>query len=253
MNPLAVVARRAPVASYVALAFLFTWALLPLASRSIAVSLVALCGPAFAALAVVAAGGREDRGDFFARLTAWRVSPAWYVVALLLPLLISALRSGAELAWGARGDIRAQPISVLSLVIFILVAGEEVGWRGFALPRLLARFGPWGASTLLGLVWALWHLPLFYIPGMPQFGTPFLPFIGYTIALSVILTFLAQRTRGSVVIATLFHGAVNTFGVVNAAASPAERGWSNALSYGVAAVLLGAVAWGRGTTGTRAR
>jgi len=102
-------------------------------------------------------------------------------------------------------------------------------------------------------VWALWLLPLFYLPGMPHVGTPLLAFIGYTIALSVIPTFLARRTRGSVVVATLYHGAVNTFGVVNTAAAPTTRGWSNALRYGVAPLRLGAAAWGRGSRGTKAR
>lgn len=78
---------------------------------------------------------------------------------------------------------------------------------------------------------------------MPQFGHPFLAFVGYTIALSIILTYLAQRTRGSVVIATLFHGAVNTFVLANAAASPTLKGWGDAVSYALAATIIGAVAW----------
>jgi len=78
------------------------------------------------------------------------------------------------------------------------------------------------------------------MPGMPQFGSPFPAFTGYTMGLSVILTFLAQRTRGSVVIATMFHGAVNTIGLVNTAAGAELRGWSNALCFGVVALVLGA-------------
>jgi membrane protease YdiL (CAAX protease family) len=224
--------------SYVGLAFLFTWSLLPVAATSIAVSLVALCGPAVAALVVTAGGSREERQHFFTRVTDWRIAPPWYLVALLLPLPITAFRSGLEYALGARGGVELQAISALGVVVFFLVAGEEIGWRGFALPRLLPRFGPLGASAVVGIVWAFWHLPLFYIPAMPQFGTPFPAFIVYTIALSVLLTFLALQSRGSVVIATLFHGAVNTIGVVNTAAGPSLRGWSNALSYGVAALLV---------------
>lgn len=87
-------------------------------------------------------------------------------------------------------------------------------------------------------------MPLLFMPGMPQFGVPIAAFAIYTVALSVILTFLARKTRGSVLIATLFHGAVNTSGWVNPAADPALRTWSNALCYGLAAVLLGASAWG---------
>ena len=146
---------------------------------------------------------------------------------------------------GAQGPVHLLPVSTLGVVVFVLVVGEEIGWRGFALPRLLRRFGPWAASVVLGTLWALWHLPLFYLAGMPQFGSPFLPFVGYTIALSIILTFLAQNTRGSVVIATLFHGAVNTLGLVNDGASASQRGWGNAIGYGLVALVVGTAAWSR--------
>jgi len=248
------VLRRAPVASYFALAFLFTWSLLPLAARSIAASLVALCGPAAAAFLVSAAAAPEERRAFRARLTAWRIPPGVFLVALLLPLPISALRSGLEWALGARGSIELLPVTPLALTVFVLVAGEEIGWRGFALPRLLPRFGPWGASAILGAVWALWHFPLFHLPGMPQFGAPFPPFVAYTVALSLLLTRLAETSRGSVPIATLFHGAVNTFGLVDTAAGSALRGWSNALAYGLVALSAGLAAWPRpGHRGRRRR
>ena len=74
--------------------------------------------------------------------------------------------------------------------------------------------------------------------GMPQFGSPFLALVVYTIALSIILTFLALQTRCSVIIATLFHGAVNTFGLMNTAADANMRGWGNAMAYGLTAVAV---------------
>jgi membrane protease YdiL (CAAX protease family) len=107
----------------------------------------------------------------------------------------------------------------------------------------LTRLAPWRASVVLGVVWALWHLPLFYLAGMPQYGSPFMAFVAYTTALSIILTILSQHTGGSVVIATLFHGAVNTFLFVNASATPGQRGWGNAVSYGVVAAAAAPVAW----------
>jgi membrane protease YdiL (CAAX protease family) len=227
------------------LTFLFTWSLLPFADTSIPISLVALCGPAVAAFATAALIGRAALGDLADRLAQWRVAPGWYVLALLLPLPVSAMAAGLEYLAGARGPIALQPILALNLVVFVLVAGEEIGWRGFALPRLLARFGSWRSSFLLGLVWALWHVPLFFIPGMPQHGSPIPAFALYTVALSVILTFLVQRTGGSLIIATLFHGAVNTFGFVNGAADVVLRGWGMAIAYAVVALALGLAAWNR--------
>jgi uncharacterized protein len=238
-------AQRWPLTTFFGLAFALTWALLPLARTSVVVSLLALLGPAAAALITAGLGGREPQRDLRMRVALWRVPISWYVVALLLPFPISALRSVVEYLSGATGPIQLQPISALGLIVFGLVAGEEVGWRGFALPRLLSRFGPWSASALLGLLWALWHLPLFYMPGMPQYGTPFPSYVPYLAALSVILTVLALETKGSVIIATLFHGAVNTFGIVNAGATAPQRGWGNALTYGAVALLIGVFAWPR--------
>jgi membrane protease YdiL (CAAX protease family) len=159
-------------------------------------------------------------------------------VALLLPVIVTAFRSGIEQLLGARGPVQWQPINALPLVVFVMVAGEEIGWRGFALPRLLERFGPWRASATLGVLWALWHLPLFYMRGMPQYGSPFGAYVLYLVALSLVMTFLLQRADGSIVIATLFHGAVNTFGFVNDGAGALVRGWSNAISYAVAALVM---------------
>lgn len=127
--------------------------------------------------------------------------------------------------------------------MFVLVVGEEIGWRGFALPRLLERFDPWSASAVLGVMWALWHLPLFYLPGMPQYGTPFSSYFPYLISLSIVLTVLAQKTGGSVAVATVFHGAVNTLGFVTVGADAVLRGWGNAVSYGTVAILVSFFAW----------
>jgi membrane protease YdiL (CAAX protease family) len=248
MHHLTAAARRWPLGTYFVIAFAFTWALLPFTRDSIAAGLVALCGPAVSAFVTAALCGRAEITNLRKRLLLWRLPVRWYLLALTLPLPISLLASSIEYLADAHGELRMQPVSALSLVVFVLVIGEETGWRGFALPRLLARSGPWLASTLLGLAWALWHLPLFYMASMPQFGRPFTAFVVYTIALSLILTWLAGRTRTSVIIATLFHGAVNTFVVENAAASPALRGWGNAVAYGVAAVVIGLVAW-RGRIG----
>jgi membrane protease YdiL (CAAX protease family) len=209
----------------------------------VVVGLVALFGPAAAALVTAACCGKGELGDLRARVGRWRVSIWWYAVALVLPVPISILRCAVERALGAAGPFEWQAVSALSVVVFVMVAGEEIGWRGFALPRLFARMGAWKASVVLGALWAMWHLPLFYMSGMPQQGSPFAPYVVYVIGLSIILTILVQKTSGSVVVATVFHGAVNTFGIVAAGATLTQRGWSNAVSYGIVAVVLGAVAW----------
>lgn len=230
--------RRHPLAGFVILAYGLTWALLPLAHRYTPVGVLALLCPAVAAAVTASACGGHEAGELLARVTRWRVAPRWYLLAMILPLPTSFLASLLEGAWGAPGPVSLAALSWLGAVVFVMVLGEETGWRGFALPRLQATLGPLGASIALGVIWAVWHLPLFFMSSMPQFGSPFVAYVPYTIALSIILTFLSSRTAGSVVIATLFHGSVNTFVLVNEGANAAQRGWGNALAYGIAALFI---------------
>lgn len=243
MYKLTRMAHQWPLATYLLITFAFTWVLLPFAQTSVIVSLVALFGPAVGAWITAILCGQDSVHDLRVRILRWQLPVRWYAVAVLMPVPISALASGLEYLLGAHGVVRFQPINALSLLVFVLVVGEEIGWRGFALPRLLQRFGPWSASILLGLAWAVWHLPLFFMPGMPQYGRPFPAFAIYTIGLSIILTYFAQSTKGSVIIATLFHGVVNTFVLENTAAGPALRGWGNAAAYAFVAILIGTAVW----------
>ena len=94
--------------------------------------------------------------------------------------------------------------------------GEEVGWRGYALPRLLARHSALGASLFIGVLWALWHLPLFWTEGYPLYQSPiWLLFVDLP-AQAVIYTWIFQHTRGSVLLAILLHAAGNLFALPQA-------------------------------------
>ena len=236
-------ARQHPLSLFVVLAYTSTWALLPLAHHYPLVGVLALLCPAVAAYLTAAACGNQELEKLKERLTHWRVHLRWYLVALLLPLPVSLLARFLEKTWGAQGPISPAPITWLGLIVFVMVVGEEIGWRGFALPTLLSRTGPVRASFAIGLIWAVWHLPLFFMDSMPQYGSPFGAYVVYTTALSIILTYFGARTAGSVLIATVFHGAVNTLIFVNAGATPYHRGWANAVAYGVAALFF--VASGR--------
>src|SRR5438045_7892958 len=88
-------------------------------------------------------------------------------------------------------------------------AGEELGWRGFALPRLGARLGLARASLLLGLAWALWHLPLFFVRDADTFGQSFVVYAVQVVAISVAMALLYVRTDGGLFLPMLFHSAVN--------------------------------------------
>jgi hypothetical protein len=121
-------------------------------------------------------------------------------------------------------------------------AGEEIGWRGYALPRLESRFGLRSASVMLGVIWALWHLPLFFIPGLDNYGQSFVVFALGCTALSVAIAWLYARTNGSVLMTMLMHSAVNqTTGIVPSAVTGASD--PLALSHSLVAWLSVALLW----------
>lgn len=232
---------RHPLVAFFTLAYAFTWALLPFAAASRAVALLSLFGPAAAAAVIARIEGAEAWRELRERLLGWRVPTRWYLLAISLPFLVSILSSGIQKAAGAPGPVAPLGITPLALVVFVLVYGEEAGWRGFAQPRLSHRLGQVRAAMLVGALWALWHLPLFFMRGMPQHGDPIPPYLLYTVGLSGLLGVLGARTRWSVPIATLFHGAVNSFIVTAPGATPVQRGWGDAVAY-LGAAIVAAVA-----------
>lgn len=88
-------------------------------------------------------------------------------------------------------------------------AGEEIGWRGYALPRLSKRFGLGSASIIVGIIWASWHLPLFFISQSDKSGQSFLLYLLQVTPLSVAAAWLYWRTQGGLLLVMLLHAAVN--------------------------------------------
>ena len=136
-------------------------------------------GPTLAALIAVALTPREGSlHAYAASLTRWRVPLAWYLVAFLLPPIWRS-RSTFWPHGSARNPppfrrfttCRAVPLIFLTM---ILGGGlEELGWRGVAQPMLERRFNRITSAAIVGVLWALWHLPLFFIHGVPQYGADF--------------------------------------------------------------------------------
>jgi membrane protease YdiL (CAAX protease family) len=116
------------------------------------------------------------------------------------------------------------PVYIMMFAMMVstpIQAGEEIGWRGYALPRLAEKFGLGGASVILGLVWASWHLPLFFLPGTDSYGQSFIVYLLAVTALSVALAWLYWRTNGSLFLTMLMHAAINnTAGIVSPAPRP---------------------------------
>lgn len=149
----------------------------------------------------------------FYRAFAWHGPLLWGMVAVGTPLLVSLGRDAIVVLLRLPHDalFHPPPSTLTTLLIgqLLVVLGEEPGWRGFALPRLLERFDPIVATLILGVAWATWHLPLFLMPGTPQHGTPFLPFLVELVAWSAVMTLVVTRSQGSIVPAMLFHASAN--------------------------------------------
>ncbi|MFC0680647.1 CPBP family intramembrane glutamic endopeptidase [Lysobacter korlensis] len=153
--------------------------------------------------------------SLLARMVLWRVHVRWYLAALVIPGIPALAAIGMHAALGGTHDLDAlvpltavAPLLLTQVLLHLLT--EELGWRGVALPRLRARFGPLTASLVLGSVWAAWHIPLFLLPGSRQ-SYPFVGFVILAISITVIMTWIFDRTGGSVLIAALFHAAMNTW------------------------------------------
>ena len=171
------------------------------------------------------------------KLGLWRVALRWYLAALGVPLFVSGAGALASVALGARADIGLLPVDRLKLALFVTVVGEEVGWRGWLLPRLLRTRSPVAASLVVGVIWAGWHLPTFLLPGTAQSHFPLPAYVIYVCSLSVLFTWLYANTQGSTFFATVFHGCVNTFLIWNFAAASVVRDWLTAVGYTAAAVV----------------
>jgi uncharacterized protein len=214
MNAVTSLVRRSPLVSFFVLTYALSWGLGALFAGVplIAPDRLFGAGPLVAALLVAAvAEGRAGLRDLGRRLVRWRVGLRWYAVVLVLPVVLVGVTvalipmfGGTALDWTKRPELAP---TALLLVILLLVPlavplGEEVGWRGFALPRLLAVRSPLTATLILGVIWSLWHLPV--VLDKPDLRVP-APFFLAVIPLAVLFTWLFLHTRGSLLIAVLFH------------------------------------------------
>jgi membrane protease YdiL (CAAX protease family) len=163
-------------------------------------------GPTLAAiLASRIEAGREGTRALFAQLRSFRVHPGWYVIALALPGSIFVAGMAVHALFGGGGPWVYPPVDgqrIAAMIVFSV--GEEIGWRGFALPRLQERYGPLPASFILGIAWCLWHLPMFFLAGVttPRILLLMIPFF---VAGTVVFTWIYNRTGQSLVLAIVAH------------------------------------------------
>jgi len=232
---------------FLALAFGLTWgiaALLILFTDQIVATFgeITMSNPLFI-LAVYSPGiagvllvlwhyGLKGLVSFFRRLTLWRMSLVWWLFLILgIPAIVYA---GAAVKGTISDPFPFSPwYQVLPALAFALILGpiEEFGWRGLALPLLQRRFTPFWAGLILGIIWAVWHIPSFLMSGTPQSAWSFAPYFAGVVAISVILTPIFNDARGSLLIAVLYH-----FQMMNPI-WPDAQPWDNLL-FVIAAVII---------------
>lgn len=251
-----------PLIAYFVFAYGFTWILSIIATQKgfpaliTGLSAVVLhYGPALAAIIIAGyLGGGAGIGKLLSGLRQWRVGLGWYLFVLLYPLAVQLVAVGVDMLLGGTAptffsaqDVPGNTNSILMIVpVFIAIlfqAGfaEEIGWRGFALPRLQAHYNALTSSLILGVLWALWH----YHPVNWPIIAPIAPwhFIA-VMCMTVILTWVYNNTNGSLLLVVLFHTASNTsdwivpIGLVGSTASISQASLISIILRALTVILL---------------
>jgi uncharacterized protein len=219
-----------------------------------------LAGPTLSAFIMTATTeGREGVRRLLGRLVLWRAGFRWYLFSLigvpLIMLLGTMVYSMSLPNLGALGG-PSYLLSYLASFAFVTVLGgpllEEIGWRGFALRRMERLHGPLLASVILGVLWALWHLPEFLVPTWAaSSGGGIVGIALFTltaITFTIVITWVFNNTRASVLLAILVHSSIDTFTIPLAAIFPAwaiASALPLAIGFGVVAVALMVLTRGR--------
>lgn len=208
------------------------------------------------ALAGVVDGWRGVR-DVFARIGRWRVGVRWYAVALLLPpagilIVLFTMRASVSPAF-------APSMFALGLLFGLPGFLEEIGWMGFAFPRMRVRQGALAAAITLGVLWGLWHAPVVdYLgaaaPHKAYWALFFLSFIAIVAAMRVLIVWVYSNTGGSLLLAQLMHISMTGSLVMldPVGLTPAQETLWYALYAALLWIIVGVVAWRSGKRLTRA-
>lgn len=227
---------RHPLVWFFVLAYAFSWIVeapvvlsktgtgllpyeLPRLATTLLIAAATFTGPTVAAFVLThATEGPDGVRRLLRRYVHWRVGIGWFLFVLVAVPIIEVL--GALVVPGVIGSyqpltaamLAAYPLNLLMTFVLGGPLGEEPGWRGFALPRLQRRNGPLLGTLILGVLWALWHLPLFW-SGVwtPPTAANIVMFIVMITGLTVMMTWVFNHVQGSLLITMLMHATFNTF------------------------------------------
>jgi membrane protease YdiL (CAAX protease family) len=194
-----------------------TWTL------SILIGFGAFGPPVGAGVVVWASGGSLRR--WLSQVVRWRIGARWWAVAIFLPLLILAVGSALFVAFGGPIDLDSFPF--VGVYIFVMAWGivwgggqEELGWRGFMLPLLQEKYSALVSSLIVGVAWAVWHLPLLLNANTTHGGWSLSQQAIWMVTIltgSILWTWMYNSTEGSVLAVAVFHAGINAMGVFHPA------------------------------------
>jgi membrane protease YdiL (CAAX protease family) len=160
--------------------------------------------------------GRAGVRQLFARLLKWRVGIHWYLIVLFLPAVMNLAVRQIGTMMGLKIPSLAGLETLLvafasTFAAYLFLNTEELAWRGVALPKLQQRFTPNVSSLIIGIIWGIFHLPIFFMKGGHPAGFPFHLYMVMVVAMSFIFTWAFNGTGGSLLIVHLLHQSVNTW------------------------------------------
>jgi membrane protease YdiL (CAAX protease family) len=179
-------------------------------------------GPLVAAFLLTAqTGGWPGLRALIGQAGRWRVNPIWYAVVLIGPFLYQLAGMALHVLLGGQPPaalalLEEVPGVLVNFVLafFFIGLAEEMGWRGYALPRLQTQYSALTASLILGVIWALWHLPLFFNPGTSYSQTSFAVWLIYLLPYAILHTWLYNSSRGSLLLSIALHAMGNATGTL---------------------------------------
>jgi membrane protease YdiL (CAAX protease family) len=248
------VVKRYPALSLLVLAMVFGTAPILAVNAGLLPQGADQLGAFSASLAAIVLAALEGRKggvkELLGRILIWRVGVRWWAVALFITVIPSIASlylfqafGGPAVDWSGLAPLPSVVPMIIMLTILAGV-GEEFGWRGFALPRLQARHNALVSSLIVGVIWAIWHIPLFFTRGTTQNewlmqAGPIVPIVGYggfVIVNSMVFTWLFNNTRGSVLLAAVMHGAANAW--VGGYIDVYRGEFGGVLAYGAVSVVV---------------
>jgi membrane protease YdiL (CAAX protease family) len=242
--------QRFPLVAYFVLVFGIEWllvfALVSLIPPMVALLIGSWLPNVVGVLITWVAGGQPALRELASKVGLWRIPVGWYAAAFLFPPMLTFLAIGLYTLLGNTGvefSATDQLLTIILICLFTGALGEELGWRGTALPRLQAHWNPLISSLILGVLWGLYHLPSFLVRGLPLQEAPLIPFMLGALGLTILVTWTFNHTRGSLVPVFLYHFAFNFMLNITGMLGNAKLFWLLGSICMIAAVVVVIMDW----------